>query len=59
MPNGQLNESDTDTYTEPMVRSQDPCGWIREKLEETEKEDNLIWRPAVSTNLDLQDLSDT
>jgi hypothetical protein len=30
----------------------DPCGRIREKLEEAEEEGNPIERPAVSTNLD-------
>jgi hypothetical protein len=40
------------------IEVMDPCGWIREKLEEAEEEDNPI-RPAVSTNLDSQDLSDT
>jgi hypothetical protein len=35
----------------------DPCGWIREKLEEAE-EGNPIGRPAVSTNLCAWDLSD-
>jgi hypothetical protein len=37
----------------------DPCGWIREKIEEAEEEGDPVGRPAVSTNLDLQDLSDT
>jgi hypothetical protein len=32
--------------------SWDPCGWIKEKLEEAEEEGNPIGRPAVSTNLD-------
>jgi len=31
--------------------SSDPCGWIREKLEEAEEEGNPIGRPAASTNL--------
>jgi hypothetical protein len=30
----------------------DPCSWIREKLEEAEKEGNRIGRPAVSIKLD-------
>ena len=34
-------------------------GWIRKRLEETEEEGNPIGRPAVSTNLDPWDLSDT
>ena len=37
----------------------DPCGLIREKLEEDEEEGDPIGRPAISTNLDPQDLSDT
>jgi hypothetical protein len=36
----------------------DPCSWIKEKLEEAEEEGNPIGRPAVSINLDPQDLSD-
>ena len=34
-------------------------GWIRKRLEETEEEGNPTGRPAVSTNLDPWDLSDT
>ena len=30
----------------------DPCGWIREKLEEAEEEGEPVGRPAVSINLD-------
>jgi len=37
----------------------DPCGWIREKLEEAEEEDNPIGRTAVSINLEPQDCSDS
>jgi hypothetical protein len=37
----------------------DPCGWIREKLEEAEEESDPIGGPAVSINLDPRDLSDT
>jgi len=37
----------------------DPCGWIKERLKEAEEEGNPIGRPAVSTNLELWDLSDT
>jgi hypothetical protein len=29
----------------------DPCGWIREKLEETEEEGSPVGGPAVSINL--------
>jgi hypothetical protein len=36
----------------------DPCGWIREKLEETEEGDP-VGGPAVSINPDPQGLSDT
>lgn len=34
----------------------DLCGWVREKLEDAEKEVNHIGRPAVSYNLDHRDL---
>ena len=37
----------------------EPCGRIREKLEEAEAEGDPVGGPAVSTNLDPQDLSDT
>ena len=37
----------------------DPSGSMREKLEEAEEEGNPIGRPAVSTNLDHRDDSDT
>ena len=36
----------------------EPCGWIRKRLEESEEEGDPIRRPTVSTNLDLWDLSD-
>jgi hypothetical protein len=36
----------------------DPCYGIREKLEEAEEEGIPMQRPAVSTNLDPQDLLD-
>jgi hypothetical protein len=36
----------------------DPCAWFGEKLEKSEESDP-IERLAVSTNLDLQDSSDT
>ena len=36
-----------------------PCGWIREKLEDAEEEDNPVGGPAVSIKLDLWVLSDT
>jgi len=34
----------------------DPCGWIREKLEEAEEEGNPVGGPAVSINLDPESL---
>jgi hypothetical protein len=37
----------------------DPCGWIRKKPEEAEEEGDFTERPAVSTNLDTWDLSNT
>jgi hypothetical protein len=40
------------------TEAEDPCDCIREKLE-AEEEGDPIGRPAVSTNLDCQDLSDT
>jgi hypothetical protein len=36
----------------------DPCGWIREKLEEAEEESNPVGGPEVSIDLDPWDLSD-
>jgi hypothetical protein len=30
--------------------SADPCGWIREKLEEAEEESDPVGGPAVSVN---------
>jgi hypothetical protein len=36
----------------------DPCGWIKEKLEETEEESNPLGGPAISTNLGPPNLSD-
>ena len=42
-----------------MDSSQDPCGLIRERLEEAEEKGRPMGRPAVSTNLDPRDLSDT
>ena len=57
-PNMLLKESDAPTYTQPMDRSQNPCGWISERLEEAE-ENNPIGKPGVSSNLDPRDLSDT
>ena len=41
------------------TEAEELCGGIREKLEEAEEEGNSIRRPAVSPNLDLQDVSDT
>jgi hypothetical protein len=35
----------------------DPCGIIRGRLEEDEEEGNPVGGPAVSINLDPQDLS--
>jgi hypothetical protein len=40
------------------IKAADPCGWIRKKLDETEKEDNPIGGPAVLINLDPLGLSD-
>jgi hypothetical protein len=35
----------------------DPCGWIRERLEEAEEEGGTVGEPAVSINLYPEDLS--
>jgi hypothetical protein len=37
----------------------DPCGWIRERLKETEEEGEPIGRPAAATSLDPCGLSHT
>jgi hypothetical protein len=50
-PNKQLKESDVDIYTQPMDPCVEPCGWIRENLEEGKEEGNPIGRLAVSTNM--------
>jgi hypothetical protein len=55
--NKQLKESDADIYQ--WTEAGESCGWIRERLEEAEEEDDLIERAAVSTNLDSWDPSDT
>jgi hypothetical protein len=34
------------------TEADEPCGLIREKLEEVEEEGDPIGRPALSTNLD-------
>jgi hypothetical protein len=47
-PNKQLKESDADICTQPM---DEPCCWIREKLEEAEEEVDSV-EPAGSTNMD-------
>jgi hypothetical protein len=44
-----------DQWTE----ADDPCGQIREKLEEAEEEGDPVGGLAVSINLDPRDLSDT
>ena len=37
----------------------DPYGWIRERRKEPEEEGGPVGGPAVSINLDSQDLSNT
>ena len=37
----------------------DSCGWIREKLKEAQEYGYPVGRPAVSTNRDSPDVSDT
>jgi hypothetical protein len=58
-PNKQLKESDADIYTQPMDRRRGSLWLNRERLKEAKEEGDSIGRPAVSTNLDPQDLSDT
>jgi hypothetical protein len=58
-PNKQLKESDTDICTQPMNKSCQPCGWIREKLEEAEEDSDPVGGPVVSINLEPRDFSDT
>jgi hypothetical protein len=41
------------------TEADDPCGWIRGKVEEAEAEGNPVTAPAVSINLDPQYLSNT
>jgi hypothetical protein len=55
----QAAESDTDAYTQSMVRSLDHCGRIRENLEEAEEEGDPTGSSAVSTSLGPHYLSDT
>jgi hypothetical protein len=57
--NKQLKESDTDIYTQTMDRNCWLYDWIKKKIGEAEEENNPVGGPAVSTNLDPQDLSDT
>jgi len=56
-PNKQLRESDADITPNQWTEA-DPCGWIREEVEEAEEQGDPVGGPAVSTNLDLWDLSD-
>jgi hypothetical protein len=46
-------------YLHPTTEAADPWGWIRGKLEEAEEEGDPVGEPAVSINLDPQNLSDT
>ena len=52
--NSQMHISPPNQWTE----TGDPCDWIREILEEGEEGDS-IGRPAVWTNMEPIDLSDT
>jgi hypothetical protein len=54
--NKQLTE--TDTYNQ-WTEVGDPCGCMRERLEEVEEEDGPTGIPAVSTKPNPQDLSHT
>jgi hypothetical protein len=58
-PNKQLKESDADICTNQWAKAADPCGWIREKLEDAEEDCDPVGEPTVSINLDPCDLSDT
>jgi hypothetical protein len=52
---GQMQVIAPNQWTE----AADPCSWIRGKLEEAEEEGDPVGGPAVSINMDSQDLSDT
>jgi hypothetical protein len=54
----QLKDIDADITPNQWNKAADPCGCIREKLEEAHEE-GPVGGPAVSTSLDPQDLSDT
>ena len=41
------------------TEASDPCGWIRERLEEAGEENDPLGETAVSINLDLRDFSNT
>jgi hypothetical protein len=41
------------------IEAADPCCWIRERLKKAEEEGEPVGGPAVSINLDPQDLSNT
>jgi hypothetical protein len=57
-PNKQLSQMQIFAPNQ-WTEAADPCGWIREKLEKAEEKDNPVGGPAVSTNQDPWDLSDT
>jgi hypothetical protein len=58
-PNKQLKESDAILTSTQWSEAGDPCGCLREKLEEAQEEGNPIRRPTDSTSLEPQDLLDT
>jgi hypothetical protein len=58
-PNKQLKESDADIAPNQWTEATDHGDWILGKMEDAEEESDLVGGPAVSTNLDPGDLSDT
>ena len=55
----QLNETDADTYIQPLNLSQGSYSWGRGKTEEAQGERDPIGRPTVSTNPEPRELSET
>ena len=50
MPYKQLTDTDTGPTPNHLIVAWDPCGGIKERLEEAEKDGDPIGRPVVSTN---------
>lgn len=47
-PNKQLTKTEADITPNQWSAVKNTCGWIRERLEEAEKEEDPIGRPLVS-----------